>query len=799
MSYIRNLLFKNKPAYQTLMNFWQFKDIKDGAIIMRNGSYRMCLEVFPANFGLMDEEEKKRAIIGFEQVLREIEVQYPLRVLIQTRKTNAADYINQLEHTYSIRTLGTYDLFSKYANFIREVNKDYEIITKKFYLILEFSELKYTLSKDIISREEKDVKKKRDITDEEIFQEVRQSMMGILATFKSQFQAINLKSRMLDTSEIVRVMMGYLDEEKFLNNRDFYEQIDEHRQQAIKENLPFSVINKISPNFIEEENIDLMNVNGKLYLRSEFVSELGSHAYIDWFKEIVMFPYASDLMFTFTSKDPGETVTKITEKRHRIESKIFDEKSQHKPKNIADNLILESTERIEKQYLRSEIKPIDLKIEMTFRSNTIQALNMVHMNMERLLNRKMMHSRIYHYEQLEGLKGTFIAGYSDTGTKNHRDINTDVASFTFPFITPQISSNTGILYGVDEINRSLVTIDRKELESYNRSIIASTGAGKSYFVKLDLIRSYMIGYQSFVLDVENEFEMVTGYLKGKYIELSEKSIYFINPFHISGPEYKAQKIEFVRELFKTLYANERISVTDITRLEKAIGGVYDQCLERDTQPVLRNFIEAIDALVKNETIESLLTVLRSYHEPTHPQYYLFNKQQNIDFATDDLIVFALKYVDKRDFVVAVILESYWNYINNPKNKAKFKNLIVDEASQLFQSSLIVEKLASLALRGRKYNSGITTIVQSINHYYHSAYPRTSDLFDQSSLTLVMKHKVSDSFDKLNEKVHINKPERAYLERLEVGKGLLIVNNSKIPLSIESSEEEDRVCTTKPPS
>jgi hypothetical protein len=229
-----------------------------------------------------------------------------------------------------------------------------------------------------------------------------------------------------------------------------------------------------------------------------------------------------------------------------------------------------------------------------------------------------------------------------------------------------------------------------------------------------------------------------------------------------------------------------------------IGNVYDQCLEKDLQPVLGTFIAEIDQLAKNATIEDLLTVLRSYTEPTHPQYYLFNKQQNIDFANDDLIVFALKYVDKRDFVVAVILESYWNYINHPKNKAKFKNLIVDEASQLFQSGLIVERLASLALRGRKYNSGVTTIVQSINHYYQSAHPRTCDLFDQSSLTLIMKHKVSDSFDKLNEKVHINKPERAYLERLEIGKGLLIVNNSKIPLAIESSEEEDRVCTTKPP-
>jgi conjugal transfer ATP-binding protein TraC len=784
--------------FQTLNNFWQFQDIKDGVIIMKNGSYRMCLEVFPANFGLMDEEEKKRAVTGFEQVLREIEVKYPLRVLVQTRKTNADDHIDQLEHTYNIRSLGTYDLFEKYADFIKEVSKDYDIITKKFFLILEFSELKYTLSKDIISREEKVGKKARKITDTEIFQEARSSMIGILVTFKSQLQAINLKSKILESSGIIRVMMDYLDEKKFLNNRDFYENIEEHREMATKQNLPFSVINKISPNFIQEENIDLMSLNGETYLRTEFLSELGSYAYIDWFREIIMFPYASDLMFTFTSKDPKETVNKITEKRHRIESKIFDEQSQHKPKNIADDLVLESTEKIEKQYLRSEIKPIDLKIEITCRSDTLSALNIIHMNLERLLHRKMMQSRIYHYEQLEGLQGTFIGGYNGTDTRNHRDINTDVAAFTFPFIAPQISSGTGILYGVDEINRSLVTIDRKELESYNRSIVASTGAGKSYFIKLDLIRSRMIGYQSFVLDVENEFEMVTEYLKGKYIELSEKSIYYINPFHIPGPEYKAQKVEFVRELFKTLYHNEKITVTDITHLEKAIGSVYQQCLETGGQPVLIDFIKEIDLLVKNECITSLLTVLRAYNEPTHPQYYLFNKQQNIDFATDNLIVFALKYVDKRDFVVAVILESYWNYINHPKNKAKFKNLIVDEASQLFQSSLIVEKLASLALRGRKYNSGVTTIVQSINHYYNSGFSRTSDLFDQSSLTLIMKHKVSDSFDKLNEKVHINKPERAYLEKLEIGKGLLIVNNSKIPLSIESSEEEDRVCTTKPP-
>src|ERR1035441_4050875 len=198
----------------------------------------------------------------------------------------------------------------------------------------------------------------------------------------------------------------------------------------------------------------------------------------------------------------------------------------------------------------------------------------------------MMQSRIYHYEQLEGFKGTFIGGFNPSDTRNHRDINTDVAAFTFPFITPQISSSTGILYGVDEINRCLVTIDRKELESYNRSIVASTGAGKSYFIKLDLIRSKMIGYQSFVLDVENEFEMVTEYLKGKYIELSERSVYYINPFHIPGPEYKAQKIEFVRALFQNLYNNEKIGVTDITRLEQTIGNIYELCLENGSQPVL---------------------------------------------------------------------------------------------------------------------------------------------------------------------------------------------------------------------
>jgi conjugal transfer ATP-binding protein TraC len=798
MSLINNLFFKTKPKYRALSNFWQFRDIKDGVIVMTNGSYRMCLEVFPANFGLMDEEEKKRAIAGFEQLLREIEIKYPLRVLIQTRKTNANDYIEQLEHTYSIRSIGTYELFEKYAEFIREVNKDYDIITKKFFLVLEFSELKYTLSKDIVSRQEINSKKRKPIEEWGIFQEARMNMLGILTAFKSQLQAINLKSKILGTNDIVRLMMEFLDEKRFLNNRDFYENIEEHRQVALKQNLPFSIVNKVSPDFIREENIDLLSINGDTFLRSEFLSELGSYAYIDWFKEIFMFPYASDIMITYTSKDPKETVQKITDKRHRIESKIFDERSQHLPKNLVDDLVLESTERIEKQYLRSEIKPIDLKIETAFRSDSVSALNMVHMNLERLLQRKMMQSRIYHYEQLEGLKGTFLGGYNDSDTKNHRDINTDVAAFTFPFITPQISSNTGILYGVDELNRSLVTIDRKELESYNRSIVASTGAGKSYFIKLDLIRSKMVGYQSFVLDVENEFEMVTDYLKGKYIELSEKSVYHINPFYIPGLDYKAQKIEFVRALFQNLYNNEKISILDITRLEKTIGSVYEYCLDNGTQPVLLDFIKQIDTMPKNEFITSLLTVLRAYNEPSHAQYYLFNKQQNIDFATDDLIVFALKYLDKRDFVVAVILESYWNYINHPKNKARFKNLIIDEASQLFQSGLIVEKLASLALRGRKYNSGVTTIVQSINHYYSSPFARTADLFDQSSLTLIMKHKVSDSFDKLNEKVHINKPERAYLERLEIGKGLLIINDSKIPLAIKASEEEDRVCTTKPP-
>src|ERR1017187_7947927 len=147
MSLLTKLLFKSKPKFQGLDHFWQFQDIKDGVIIMKNGSYRMCLEVFPANFGLMDEEEKKRAVTGFEQVLREVEVKYPLRVLIQTRKTNANDYLEQMEQTYSIRSLGTYELFQKYAEFIREINKDYDIITKKFFLVLEFSELKYTLSK----------------------------------------------------------------------------------------------------------------------------------------------------------------------------------------------------------------------------------------------------------------------------------------------------------------------------------------------------------------------------------------------------------------------------------------------------------------------------------------------------------------------------------------------------------------------------------------------------------------------------------------------------------------------------
>jgi len=127
-------------------------------------------------------------------------------------------------------------------------------------------------------------------------------MVAILTTFKSQFQAINLKKQNARTNEIVKVMMAYLDEEKFLNNHEFYEQLDEQRAKAAKHGLPFSVINKISPDFIEDENIDLMSINHKLYLRSEFFKRTWRprlHRLVQGTHHV---PYANDLMFTLRAK-----------------------------------------------------------------------------------------------------------------------------------------------------------------------------------------------------------------------------------------------------------------------------------------------------------------------------------------------------------------------------------------------------------------------------------------------------------------------------------------------------------------
>ena len=782
---IKKLLQKyKKNKLGSLEVFWDLKDVVDGVVVLKNGIYRAVLEVFPSNFSLLSEEEQIKKIVGFEEVLRDISAKYPLRVLIQTRSTDIKKYLKYFEIRHDVKSLNTYKEFLDYSDFLISEIEQRSVLKKNFYIILEFSNSEVVDSKNQLT-----------LTD------IKLNLSKLLQKFKEDFLAVDISSKILDTDGVVKVMMNTIDENKFLLNRPFYTNIESRKEEAKKSKLPYSIINTISPDTIEELK-DHIIVDDKSFIKTLFVSNIGTQAMIGWFNNIIKFQHASDIVITLTSKNVQETLLRLKDKKNHLETKKFEQSKKHITSNTYDEILGESIFDQENSILRGEVKPVDIEIDISFRSDNKESLKVIVNSFKDILSQKLMSARVYHYEQLDAFKKVFIGGISKPQVNNFRDIDTHIASYSFPFISPSVNSRSGLFYGIDKQNQ-LVFIDRLKMPNYNRCVIADSGSGKSFWCKLDTMRSNMIGYKTFIIDPENEYEKITQTLGGKYIVPSADSSFFINPFFIENQELLAKKVDFTLKLFQELCGDYKIDKMLEIKLSRAVREVYAVSLEQQKQVVLVDFVNEIN---KEETLAKVSEILSSYLDQSHPKHFLFNKQQNLSFEDTNLVTFGMKYVDDRELVISIILQQFWNYINKKEYKHIFKNIVIDEAQHLFRKELILDELLNLALRGRKYNCGLTTIVQSIDHFYQFNNV-ASNLLNQSAVTLLLKHKTGESFNKLIKHFALNEKQQKYMSTVATGEGLLILagqteenstnNNIRLQLKIIASKKEAELCSTSP--
>jgi len=370
---------------------------------------------------------------------------------------------------------------------------------------------------------------------------------------------------------------------------------------------------------------------------------------------------------------------------------------------------------------------------------------------------------------------------------------------SFPFISSDLSTGEGILYGINLHNNSLVLFDRFKLENANMAVFAKSGAGKSYAVKLEVLRSLMFDTDVIVIDPENEYKTLASAVNGTFLDVSLNSDKRIDPFDLPnlGPEADGEQI--LRSAVITLAGLIRLMIGELSPQEKAIldRAIYETYAAKDITSDIKTHKNAPPTLGDLEQLlrgmeggTGMAQRLEKFTKGTFAG--LFNQPTNVDMERG-LVVFSIRDLEEelRPIGMYVILNYIWNKVRYEKRK---RLLILDEAWVLMQHEDSAKFVYSIAKRARKHWLGLTTITQDVEDFLDSKYGRA--VVANSSLQLLMRQSPA-SIEKVADIFNLSAGERFFLLEAAVGEGLFFAGNNHAAIRVMASYIEDKIATSDP--
>jgi len=449
----------------------------------------------------------------------------------------------------------------------------------------------------------------------------------------------------------------------------------------------------------------------------------------------------------------------------------------------------------------------------TIYANSQEELEFVSHKVESMLGQQLVYSKAASSQQEQGLNST-VPQFTDQ-LQIRRNMSTGAISTTFPFTSADLSQDNGILYGINMHNSGLVIFDRFSLENGNAVIFAKSGAGKSFTVKLEALRSLMMGTEIFIIDPENEYERMSDAVGGAYVRLSLSSATRINPFDLPQVIDTEEADNALRSNLITLHGLLRLmmggaqsqivggnqalmpalSPVEESDLDAALIETYakagitnDPLTHTGTPPTIVDLYDTL--LHMGGTGPQLAQRLRKYTTGTFAG--IFSQQSNIN-VNNPLAVFNIR--DLEDELRPVAMYIVLNYIwNKTKSDQRRRMLIVDEAWQLMKYEDSANFLFSLAKRARKYNLGITTVTQDVEDFMGSRMGRA--IVANASMQFLLKQSPS-AVDILADVFKLTSEEKKRLSQFPVGQGLFFAGQNHVHIQVVASPTETDLITTNP--
>lgn len=544
-------------------------------------------------------------------------------------------------------------------------------------------------------------------------------------------------------------------------------------------------------------NPKFLRLGGK-YLRTIFVINYPRYISIGWFSPIINLNSTFDIAMFFYPVESAVILKQLKDKVGVLDAQIIADAEKGAARDPIRETALRDIEALRDALTQGTEKFFQFALYVTLYADDLEELDRLTDEVENIFGSRLIYSKRVFFQTEQGFNSTLPLGNDELYIVFN--MNSSPVASSFPFISSELTSDSGILYGINRHNNSLILFDRFSLQNANTVVFATSGAGKSYAIKLEIVRSIMMGVEVIIIDPEREYKHLSDAVGGTYINISLASENKINPFdlqHSISGESKAEDI--IRGGVITAKGLIRLMLGKLTNeedsiIDRALLDTYykkditpDSDLSKVEPPIMQDFQDILEG---TEGGADLALRIRKYTQGTFAG--LFNSPTNVKMD-NHLICFSVRDLEDelRPIAIYTIINHIWNVV---RGEMKKRILVIDEAWWMMQHEDSAKFIFALVKRCRKYYLGVTTITQDVNDFLTSPYGQA--IVTNSSMHFLLKQSPA-SIDLVQKTFVLTEGEKYLLLESGVGEGIFFAGNKHVAIKIVASYTEDQIITSDP--
>jgi type IV secretory pathway VirB4 component len=536
---------------------------------------------------------------------------------------------------------------------------------------------------------------------------------------------------------------------------------------------------------------------GEKIVRSFFVISYPRFLGESWFAPVINLDRVFDVSIFIHPIETSKVLKQFQKKVAEVQSQIHAREDKGLVRDPMLDVAYQDLESLRDNLQQAQEKLFDVGLYLSIYADSDLELDKIESEIKSILESKLVYVKPALFQQEQAYKSILPLG--DDILEVNSKLNSSPLSSLFPFISFDLTSDKGILYGVNRHNSSLILFDRFSLENYNSITFAKSGSGKSYMTKLEILRTLMFDTDVMVIDPEREYEYMAEAVGGRYFKISLNSEHHINPFDLPPPADDESGASVLRSNIVNLVGLFRLMMGGLTSeedalVDRAITETYalkditpDSDFRNIEPPLLSDFELVLSGLEGGESLAQRLT---KYTKGTWSGF--INRPTNVDI-NKKFIVFSLRDMEDelKPIAMYIVTHYIWSAV---RRTLKRRLLVIDEAWWMMKSEDTASFLLNLAKRGRKYYLGLATITQDVDDFLKSPYG--TPIITNSSIQILLKQSAT-AVDRLQTIFNLTDEEKYLLLESGVGEGIFFAGLKHVAVKVIASYTEDQIITSDP--